>query len=111
MAVTRTTPWPGPGPAQTESRSGFGVHWMLTGLLLGAASWSVIGAVVSAAFSAWMLAGVLLLGAVALFGTLVMLAASSARIRRARAARAEAARPEPGQRGRVTALHRRGQVA
>jgi len=73
---------------------GFGVHWLLTGLLVGGASWAVIGAIVAAVFGAWTLAGLLVLGAAALAATLVLLARGSARIRRA----SPSGRRQPGPR-------------
>jgi hypothetical protein len=90
---------PGPGrhrDGQRVHRPGFGVHWILTGLLLGGAGWMVIGALVAAAFRSWAVAGWLMVGCAALVGTLLLLAASSRRVRRARAAEPEpAAAPEP----------------
>ncbi len=75
-----------PRAASRRPEPVFGVHWLITGGLLGGGTWTVIGAVIAAAFGSWSLAGGLLVVGAVLMVALVLLARGSARGQRAMAA-------------------------
>ena len=100
-AAKQTRPPEADQPTEPDERDGYHIHWLVTGGLLGAASWALIGALASVLLGARTLAAGLAGAAVVILLILTGLAVTARR----RALRAGLPRPRAGEEGPAQTDH------